>query len=535
LFESDSSGFINSISFSSSGRFAVIHAENEKGCSLWGIRNGIKTDISLDTSPVLVSFSSDGSRLVIVENGKAGADIRVLTTFSPEAAMDYAKQLLEDTGLTWDEKIRYFAAGEGSVTDTPEIGNSTPKPNPELAGRLDDLVGTYSGYCSIGDGEKKIILRLYKTSPDSLEGDLSLLNAKGAVGWECLMKVQRSTVDDRIHMYTYRSIREESGIDFPDFLGSLSGRVMSGRTMVNYEANGVFRVNKDSTGTAENTGMGAIPDGRVPAGPEAGKDAADAYSENGFRNMNVWKQGNRIYYTKSSGIYARDIGGKSAEEKLCDDDPYMLVLSGNWLYFTSCDGLLKVRTDGSYRQKLDGSDAREIFVDGEWIYYTDTDDGDLGYKIKTDGRDQKVSGYWVYYRNGDDGYSLYRIKKDGTGDVKLNDINSCDLNVAEDRIAFYSIVYGRPNALYSMNKDGSDLRRIADDVTYCVDVRGDWAYYTNAGDGYTPYRVKLDGSGRMKLSDDYCDELDICGDWVYFFNDSELYRVKVDGSIREPA
>lgn len=98
--------------------------------------------------------------------------------------------------------------------------------------------------------------------------------------------------------------------------------------------------------------------------------------------------------------------------------------------------------------------------------------------------------------------------------------------------------------IYKMKEDGSDLTKIADDAACSLLVDGDYLYYSNITDFYTPYRMKLDGSKREKLNDYRMFDFVVDGDWMFFsginlprtFEDVSdppvgyFGRVKLDGS-----
>ncbi len=549
----DETDSISHIAFSSDGRYVAISASDSKKCSLWDVKSGTRTDISIEGYLKMVSFVSDNTRLVLAGGTLSAAYVNVLELYPPEEAVSHAKQLLEHPELTEEERVQYFVADSADITTGSASGNVGGSGNGNVEDRmsaalklkLDSLVGTYKGTYDKGYGDRDIVLNIYKTGLDTVEADLTVKNREGVVEGEYLMKVNPDILDNEIVMYCYRdknqSGDQQSNDDFMDLQGTLENGIIRGETMSLGEACGFFAVSSRSDLPVKTGGTSST------AGSQNQSDnaATDVFSENGLTNKTLWMQGDRIYHCNfEGGIFTSRYDGTDLQ-KLSNDDPYTMVLTGEWIYFTYSDGLYKMKTDGRYRQRIISDHVSDICIDGDWLYYTNWDDEYKGYKMKTDGSEkqlflncktweQRASGDWIYYRNGNDGFSLHKIKKDGSGDVKLNDHNSCNLNIVGNQIFYYRP--GDDFMLYRMNADGS-CERINEDSAYFINVKGDWIYYVNDSDNNRPYRVRFDGSGRTKLCDDYVSlPLSICGEWVYYNNGSDdlaLYRVKLDGSERQ--
>jgi len=63
---------------------------------------------------------------------------------------------------------------------------------------------------------------------------------------------------------------------------------------------------------------------------------------------------------------------------------------------------------------------------------------------------------WIYYSNSSDEGKLYKMRTDGTERTKLNDHNSC-----------------------------------------CINIAGDWIYYLNSREDYQLYKMRTDGTERQ--------------------------------------
>jgi hypothetical protein len=67
-----------------------------------------------------------------------------------------------------------------------------------------------------------------------------------------------------------------------------------------------------------------------------------------------------------------------------------------------------------------------------------------------------IEGEYIYYCNRDDRDSIYRIRTDGSDIVKLNDVASSGLNIA-DNIVFYTSPFEDVYALFAITLDGDDI------------------------------------------------------------------------------
>jgi hypothetical protein len=168
-------------------------------------------------------------------------------------------------------------------------------------------------------------------------------------------------------MNCYKVISQVSGADLPDLQGTLKNGAISGQTISLGETSGAFIISSKGNATLTKTGTSSASVQTA----QTGKPAVDVFSENGLYNGSVWKQGDRIYYSDSQGIYSSSLDGKE-EKRLCADDPTNMVLSGEWIYFTASQCVYKIKTDGSFRQKISSVFSRDLYVDGDWIYYTGT-------------------------------------------------------------------------------------------------------------------------------------------------------------------
>ena len=145
-----------------------------------------------------------------------------------------------------------------------------------------------------------------------------------------------------------------------------------------------------------------------------------------------------------------------------------------------------------------------------------------------------IQGDRIYYSNANDNGYMYAIKTDGTDNKKLNDDVSAYINVAGDLIYYCNSSDGRK--LYTMKTDGTDKQKLNDDWSYFITVIGDLIYYSNGDDDWKPYTMKTGGTDRKKLNDDMSSFINVENGRIYYCNDSDngkLYTIKINGKDRK--
>lgn len=244
---------------------------------------------------------------------------------------------------------------------------------------------------------------------------------------------------------------------------------------------------------------------------------------------------NTIYKTDDTGEYNLQIGLDKAQ--------YMNEQSG-WIYYSNYSDnqkIYRIKTDGSRREKVCDDSAAYLVVYGDWIYYSNhsqqgrlyrigvsagastKDDvqpdpstyvvdasGTHGLPIDTINSSQMVPydevayinvvDNWVYYVNNSDDHKLYKMDLSGNFRTKVNDEWSECPQVVNGEIYYCS----KTGEIMKLATDGStgvvDLGEQADnsnaDKTFCINVSGDWIYYSNKNDNKTLYKVSVDGSGQ---------------------------------------
>lgn len=90
--------------------------------------------------------------------------------------------------------------------------------------------------------------------------------------------------------------------------------------------------------------------------------------------------------------------------------------------------------------------------------------------------------------------------------------------------------------LWSINDDGTDIRRISYDIPIYINVVDDYIYYIKQTKYYTDLhgpiiKIKKDGSEREVLVQDDCSGFIVIGNWIYFIDNEtrNLFKVSLDG------
>ena len=146
-----------------------------------------------------------------------------------------------------------------------------------------------------------------------------------------------------------------------------------------------------------------------------------------------------------------------------------------------------------------------------------------------------LQGEWIYYLSSFvGGNSLYKIRTDGSGKQKLNDNLSFYINVVGEWVYYRDPGKEGKGSIYKIRTDGSGKQRLNDEGSHFINVVGEWVYYTGRDNAL--YKMRTDGSERQKLNDDTSYDINVIGEWVYFRNWSDrekLYKIRTDGSEKQ--
>lgn len=292
------------------------------------------------------------------------------------------------------------------------------------------------------------------------------------------------------------------------------------------------------------------------------------------------KQREWIYYVDAHGRLCKCKEDGSSDTVLIDFreqsgehglEAYSINVVGDWIYYSSSDGIYKIKTDGSSSAKIiDESNTSTIIVIGDIIYYSTVSDEDNQIhlcKVNTDGsgktilgKDNSMSGLniagdWAYYVNYHDGQRIHKIKLDGSDATRMKDDNSILQVIIDNGFMYYLTV---ASGIYKMNIDTLETTCIVDSSMVNTgmaipkfNIANNWIYYSSKDGGLC--KIKTDGSGNVKIIDanslktpisggHIITVSNIVGDWVFYYCSvytSEdiidyLYKAKIDGSENKP-
>ena len=97
--------------------------------------------------------------------------------------------------------------------------------------------------------------------------------------------------------------------------------------------------------------------------------------------------------------------------------------------------------------------------------------------------------------------------------------------------------YADDDALYRINKDGSDRVKISDDSVSFINVIGEWVYYIAINDNNAVYKIKISGQDKTKLTEDSAGYLYVHDDSIFYTSLNEgngLYGINTDGGDITP-
>ena len=223
-----------------------------------------------------------------------------------------------------------------------------------------------------------------------------------------------------------------------------------------------------------------------------------------------------------------------------------LNVSGDWAYFRSGAGFTRARIDG---WGVRGGDNVQVLAEytnrqgwagatiiGDRIYFVDIGNGGRAYRMRHDGTERErlndmqmpsssvFDAEWIYtYSAG----NLRRISHDGSVNEQLTRGFGTEIFIDDGWI------YTR-NALRRIRTDGSDEQQFGEGNVTGVNVSGDFAFFSNTGDGGSLYRIRTDGTDMQKLNDVRSESIHIAGGWVYYTTGhTNWQRIRTDGTDRQ--
>lgn len=224
---------------------------------------------------------------------------------------------------------------------------------------------------------------------------------------------------------------------------------------------------------------------------------------------------------------------------------------GDWVFYAYLpdQGLYKMKSDGSSRQKLCDGAVSNINVVDEWVYFSLSQKVDGKYingiyKIKTDGTQKQklcddvvscvnVVDGWIYYINESDLASFYKMRLDGSQQQKVHP-HAMEFLIVDNGWAY--VEDGSENyTLCKMKVDGSEFQKIWKESAEFINIADGWIYCASSWYESNRYmsgllRIRTDGTAVQKLYNGDVTYVNVSGDWVYFVEDESIYKIRTDGT-----
>jgi len=219
------------------------------------------------------------------------------------------------------------------------------------------------------------------------------------------------------------------------------------------------------------------------------------------------------------------------------------AIQGDWIYYRN-NGIWKIRTDGTEKQKLTDDIVAYINVIGDWIYYNgrDFDETEINIRrIRTDGTQKAnlnnvnswyvtVIGDWIYYLQttfDEYGYmmggDIYKTKTDGTEVKQLTNSGYISSFSVDNGFIYYMFLFERE--IHVIDTNGENASTINVDTTWGMSsflgapviVQDSWIYCF-----YHHSEGEMGANGILKINKDgastivgYSHNFNIDGEWIY--------------------
>lgn len=258
----------------------------------------------------------------------------------------------------------------------------------------------------------------------------------------------------------------------------------------------------------------------------------------------------------------------------------------DWVYYAVCEvadgtalkysgnGLYRIKSDGSGKQKINDACVQSLYTDGTGIYYEgnrlDVDtlesttvfqnidpnhpvipindylifvdlSGKRAVKInldgssKTDLTNEPASGLgfyngWLYYSTSS---SFRRVRLDGSEDMIVSISRVESYVFIDNAIYFPSKLHG--NQLYRMDLDGKNSAKVSEQSVVALNYYKNRIYFID-GENYLIHSMKVDGTDDVVLSTQSAENIIIEDGWLYFNEQgivSQKFRISLTDGKEE--
>ena len=225
------------------------------------------------------------------------------------------------------------------------------------------------------------------------------------------------------------------------------------------------------------------------------------------------------------------------------------------MFFQQSKEIVRMRIDGSDKDRLFKGYAGDMHVVGNWIYFINYSDGWKIYSMDINGqnkealcdefvRDMAVCKGKIYYSYKGEDEKQGHIKVmniDGSEKSHIANVNAKDM-VVEDGYIYY-IDYEKKN-LCKMDVESGAVEKLSDESVVGFSKGGEWIFYTlvppedSSGESKGLYRMDIDGGNIVVLdfeSDLEDSDIGTTKEWIFYraSKDREyprLRRIRKDGT-----
>ncbi len=227
----------------------------------------------------------------------------------------------------------------------------------------------------------------------------------------------------------------------------------------------------------------------------------------------------------------------------------------DWMFFQQSKEIVRMRIDGSDKDRLFKGYAGDMHVVGNWIYFINYSDGWKIYKMDINGQNKEVlcdefvrdmavcKGKIYYSYKGEDEKQghIEVINIDGSEKSHIANVNVKDM-VVEDGYIYY-IDYEKKN-LCKMDVESGNVEKLSDESVVGFSKDGEWIFYTlvppedSSGEPKGLYRMDINGGNIVVLdfeSDFEDSDIGTTKEWIFYraSKDREyprFRRIRKDGT-----
>ncbi|MEN2775002.1 DUF5050 domain-containing protein [Acetivibrio clariflavus] len=192
----------------------------------------------------------------------------------------------------------------------------------------------------------------------------------------------------------------------------------------------------------------------------------------------------------------------------------------DWIFYTSNDGIYRVKNDGSKLEKISDILAHTLTVYGDNIYFSSNYENQEGlYKADLNGKNairiyNKAVNYFSIYKNNiffsniDDNYCLYKIATDGSNLEKVRSsnkdiiISTGTFDIFNGELYFTNESLENESYLFKLNIDTNNLTKLSKIEATTIKVFNQYIYLYHPSYNGRLYRLNITGKNLEEIFSD---------------------------------